>query len=61
MIQDMKIGEFMSILFDDCYECPLEKVCDGFCEEVWAGFFGSKVKEEGLIKEETNNERLLNK
>lgn len=44
-----KFGKIMEILFEYCGDCPLENICKSRdCSFVWAEFFGSKVKEDGV-------------
>lgn len=44
-----KLGEVMSVVMDNCDDCPLEKVCTSDrCHVTWRKFFESKVREDGL-------------
>lgn len=53
MINVEKIGKIMSILVDNCDECPIEKVCHSErCHIEWKEFLSKKVKEDGLLKED---------
>lgn len=45
-----KLGKVMSVVMDNCDDCPLEKVCNSDkCEIEWERFFELKVKEGGLM------------
>lgn len=44
-----KLGKIMSVVIDNCDDCPLEKVCNSCkCETVWENFLKVKVKEDGV-------------
>ena len=46
-----KLGKVMSVVMDNCDDCPLERICSSaVCYIEWKRFFESKVKEEGLEK-----------
>lgn len=44
-----KLGKVMSVVMDNCDNCPLEKICSlSACNIEWQKFFESKVKEDGI-------------
>lgn len=43
-----KLGKVMSVVIDNCDNCPLEKICISACNITWQRFFESKVKEDGM-------------
>ncbi|MBS4969398.1 MAG: hypothetical protein KHZ73_11195 [Lachnospiraceae bacterium] len=44
-----KLGKVMSVVMDNCDNCPLEKICNSAaCNIEWQRFFESKVKEDGI-------------
>lgn len=44
-----KLGRIMSIVIDNCDDCPLEQICkSSTCDTEWERFFQSKVKEDGI-------------
>ena len=49
-MQEMdKLGKIMDIIFENCDDCPLERICHSSnCDVVWKEFFDSKVKEDGI-------------
>ena len=49
MMQELeKLGAIMSVLIENCSDCPLEKICTHLCNVEWEIFFKSKVKEDGV-------------
>lgn len=45
--KNKEIAEYLYDEIDDCDSCPLEKICDRHCEDMWRKFLESKdmVKE----------------
>ena len=44
-----KLGKVMSVVMDNCDNCPLENICNSAaCNIEWQRFFESKVKEDGI-------------
>lgn len=43
-----EIAEYLYNEIDDCNNCPLERICDRHCEDMWLKFLTSKdmVKED---------------
>ena len=40
--QRNEIAEYLYNEIDDCDSCPLEKICDEHCKDMWAKFLASK-------------------
>ena len=45
--KNSEIAEYLYNEIDNCDNCPLERICDRYCEDMWLKFLTSKdmVKE----------------
>lgn len=50
--QRNEIAEYLYNEIDDCDSCPLEKICDEHCKDMWAKFLASKNMVNWNLEEE---------
>lgn len=41
--QKNDIAEYLYNEIDDCDDCPLEKICDRYCKDMWIEFLSRKI------------------
>lgn len=46
-----KIAKHLEKNMESCEKCPLEKICDTYCVEMWKKFFEMKLASKNILED----------